>query len=146
MPTISPTFNNARSVGIHIYPLTAPILPQAVGQVLIQALFTAYIEFGGRPFGLASSFHHSVSSRAPNFDVEFELSATGNQTGEWTLTNSRIVETLSLLGYDYSNQQNVSSLVEYDFEVVIDVWMKSEVVIAKGSVKNKPSSDPTATA
>ncbi len=47
-----------------------------------------------------------------------------------------MVETLSLLGYDYSNQQNVSSLVEYNFDVVIDVWMQPEVVIAKGSVKN----------
>ena len=52
------------------------------------------------------------------------------------LTNSRIAETLSLLGYDYSNQQNVSSLVEYEFDVVIDVWMEPEVVIATGSLKN----------
>ena len=60
------------------------------------------------------------------------------------LTNSRIVETLSLLGFDYSNQQNVSSLVEYDFDVVIDVWMQPEVIIAKGSVKNVPASAPAA--
>ena len=54
------------------------------------------------------------------------------------LTNSRIVETLSLLGVDFANQQNVSSLVEYNFDVVIDVWMQPEVVIARGSVINLP--------
>lgn len=66
------------------------------------------------------------------------MSATGNQTGDYMLTNSRIVETLSLLGVDFANQQNVSSLVEYNFDVVIDVWMQPEVVIARGSVKNLP--------
>ena len=64
------------------------------------------------------------------------MSARGNQTGDFVLTNSRIVETLSLLGFDYSNVQNVSSLVEYEFDVVIDVWMQPEVIIASGSVKN----------
>lgn len=71
------------------------------------------------------------------------MSAKGNQTGDFVLTNSRVVETLSLLGFDYSNQQNVSSLVEYEFDVVIDVWMQPEVVIASGSVKNIPSEPVT---
>lgn len=72
--------------------------------------------------------------------------ATGNQTGDFVLTNSRVVETLSLLGFDYSNQQNVSTMVEYNFDVVIDVWMQPEVVIARGSVKNlEPPSEPAAT-
>lgn len=61
------------------------------------------------------------------------------------LTNSRIVETLSLLGFDYANQQNVSSPVEYNFDVVIDTWMQPEVVIAKGSVKNILSGSSGAT-
>lgn len=145
IPTIIPAPKSARSIGIHIHPLTAPILPQAVGQVLIQALFTAYFEFGSQPLALSNSFHHSVSSRVPNFNVEFEMSATGHQSGDNGLTNSRVVETLSLLGFDYSNQQNVSSLVEYDFDVVIDVWMEPEIIIAKGSVKNVPPSAPAAT-
>ena len=72
----------------------------------------------------------------PTFDVTFEMHAKGNQTGDYRLTNSRVVETLSLLGFDYSNQQNVSSLVEYNFDVVIDVWDQPEVIIATGSVKN----------
>lgn len=64
------------------------------------------------------------------------MSARGNQTGGNVLTYSRVAETLSLLGFDYSNQQNVSNLYEYEFEVVIDVWRQPEVVIATGSVKN----------
>lgn len=69
------------------------------------------------------------------------MSARGNQTGDLVLTNSRVVETLSLLGFDYSNQQNVSNLYEYEFEVVIDVWRQPEVVIATGSVKNTAHDD-----
>ena len=122
--------------------MSVPILPQAVGQVLIQALFTAFIDFGSQPQAVSNSFHHSVSSRIPNFNVEFQLAAKGNQTGDFVLTNSRIVETISMLGFDYSNQQNVSSLVEYNFDVVIDVWMQPEVIIASGSVKNIEHSVP----
>ena len=94
------------------------------------------MEFGSQPSALTNSFRHAVSSRLPSFNVEFQMSAKGNQTGDFVLTNSRIVETLSLLGFDYSNQQNVSSLVEYNFDAVVDVWMQPEVVIASGSVRN----------
>ncbi|CAD6591584.1 MAG: hypothetical protein ASARMPRED_005493 [Alectoria sarmentosa] len=145
IPTEIPAPNAARSVGVHIQPLIAPILPQAVGQVLIQALFTAYFDFGPTPLAVSNYFRHSVSSRLPNFNVEFEMSARGNQTGDFVLTNSRVVETLSLLGFDYSNQQNVSSYVEYEFDVVIDVWMQPEVIIASGSVRNIPSEPATST-
>ena len=107
-----------------------------MGQVLIQALFAAYNEFGSQPQAVSNSFHHIVSSRIPNFNVEFQLSAKGNQSGDYLLTNSRIAETLSMLGFDYSNQQNVSSLVEYNFDVVVDVWMQPEVIIASGSLRN----------
>ena len=64
------------------------------------------------------------------------MEAVGHQTGDFILTNNRVVETLSLLGFDYSNRQNQSSLVEYEFDVVLDVWKQPEVTIAKGSVRN----------
>ena len=67
-------------------------------------------------------------------------------TGEYIFTNTRVAETLSLLGFEYSNQQNTSSMVEYNFDVVIDVWQEPEVIIAKGSVKNIQEPDsPSAT-
>lgn len=141
IPTLTP-MNTARSIGIHIQVGTKPILPQAVGQLLIQAIFTAFVEFGSKPGEVSNTFHHAVSSRVPNFDVEFQLSARGNQTGDYILTNSRLVEVLSLLGFDYSNQLNASSMVEYSFDVVIDQWMKPEVIIAHGSVKNIVQSAP----
>lgn len=61
---------------------------------------------------------------------------THRTTGEYVFTNNRVVEVLSLLGFEYSNQQNASSMVEYTFDVVIDVWRQPEVVIATGSVRN----------
>lgn len=145
IPTVVPALDTARSIGVHIHPLNTPILPQALLNVLVQTLFTAYVELGSRPEAYSNSFHHTVRSRLPNFEVGFEMSATGNQTGDFMLTNSRIVETLSLLGFDYANQQNVSSPVEYNFDVVIDTWMQPEVVIAKGSVKNILSGSSGAT-
>ena len=110
-------------------------------------MYTAYIQFGQTPSAASNSFHHSVSSRVPNFNVLLEISPTTPRlAGEYVFTNSRIVETLSLLGYEYSNQQNTSSMVEYTFDVVIDVWQEPEVVIATGSVKNIEQPDtPSAT-
>lgn len=142
---VSPS-DAAKSVGIHIHSLTRPILPQAVGQCLIQALFTAYNDYGLTPSAASNNFHHSVSSRAPNFNVQLEMTPTAHQTtGDYVFTNRRVVETLSLLGFEYSNQQNASSMVEYTFDVVIDVWQQPEVVIARGSVRNIQDPDsPTA--
>ena len=145
IPTLVSPSNAARSVGIHIHPLTRPILPQAVGQCLIQALFSAYVDFGMLPTAASNSFHHSVSSRVPNFNVQLEMSPTGHRTtGDYVFTNNRVVETLSLLGFEYSNQQNVSSMVEYTFDVVIDVWRQPEVIIATGSVRNLQDPDTPA--
>ena len=73
------------------------------------------------------------------------MTAFGNQSGDFVMTNNRIVETISLLGFDYSNQQNVSSLVEYEFDVVVDVWKQPEVIIAKGWVKNVAHAGPEST-
>ncbi|KAM0800036.1 hypothetical protein BDR22DRAFT_889703 [Usnea florida] len=132
-----PPTNPARSVGIHIHPLTRPILPQAVGQCIIQAMYTVFVDFGQSPSAASNSFHHSVSSRVPNFNVQLEISPTTPRlTGEYVFTNTRVAETLSLLGFEYSNQQNTSSMVEYTFDVVIDVWQAPEVIIARGSVMN----------
>lgn len=126
----------ARSIGVRIHPLTTPILPQALTNVLVQTFHAAYIELGPKPDGLSGFFRHTVRSQLPKFNVEFQLVATGNQTGDFMLTNSRIADTLSLLGYEYANRQNVSNLVEYSFQIVIDTWMEPEVVIATGSIRN----------
>ena len=107
-------------------------------------MYTAYVDFGQTPSAASNLFHHSVSSRVPNFHVQLEISPTmPRTTGENVFTNTRVAETLSLLGFEYSNQQNTSSMVEYTFDVVIDVWGEPEVVIATGSVKNIQQPDPS---
>lgn len=105
-------------------------------------MYTAFIDFGQTPSAASNSFHHSVSSRVPNFHVQLDISPVSPQTtGENVFTNNRVAETLSLLGFEYSNQQNTSSMVEYTFDVVIDVWEEPEVVIARGSVRNVQDPD-----
>ena len=110
-------------------------------------MYTAFVDFGQSPSAASNSFHHSVSSRVPNFNVQLEISPTEpHLAGEYIFTNTRVAETLSLLGFEYSNQQNASRMVEYTFDVVIDVWQEPEVIIAQGSVKNIQEPDtPSAT-
>lgn len=90
------------------------------------------------PNALRDSFTYFEAS-SEFFNVGVTIAAVQNQT-RYGFTNDHAVTTLSLLGYEFSNQQNLSILVEYDFDVVVDQWMKPEVVIAKGSVYNAPSS------
>lgn len=92
------------------------------------------------PNALRDSFSYFEAS-SEKFNVGVTIAAVQNQTNNlYPFTNDHAVTTLSLLGYEFSNQQDLSSLVEYDFDVVVDQWMKPEVVIAKGSVYNAPSS------
>ena len=110
-------------------------------------MYTAFVEFGQAPLAASNDFHHSVSSRVPNFNVLLQITpTTPRTTGEYIFTNTRVAETLSLLGFEYSNQQNTSSMVEYNFDVVIDVWEQPEIIIARGSVMNTQEPDsPAAT-
>ena len=64
------------------------------------------------------------------------MSAAGNQTGDYVLTNSRIVTVLSLLGFEFSNKLDLGGLVEYDFDVMIYAWEQPSVIIAHGSMLN----------
>lgn len=128
-----------QSIGIKIYPRTAPITAQAVGGVLIQALTSAWNRYGLVPNALLDSFTYFQAS-SEFFNVEVTIAAVRNLSNtQYRFTNDHAVTTLSLLGYEFSNQPNMSNLVEYDFDVVVDQWLKPEVVIAKGSVSNAPS-------
>lgn len=130
---------SAQSIGIKVYPRTAPITAQAVGGVLVQALASAWNRYGLVPNALRDSFSYFEAS-SEFFNVGVTITAVKNQTNKlYTFTNDHAVTTLSLLGYEFSNQQNLSGLVEYDFDVVVDQWMKPEVVIAKGSLVNSAS-------
>ena len=127
--------NVAQSIGIKVQSRNTPILAQAIGGTLIQALYAAFNEFGSQPDTRRAAWSFAQSSE-PFFDVGVQITAVGNQTGRFMLTNSRIVTVLSLLGFEFSNQNDLSDLTEYDFDVVIDTWQKPEVVIAQGSLAN----------
>lgn len=63
--------------------------------------------------------------------------AVGNQTGDYIFTNRRLGQVISLLGFEYHNSVRMNiTIVELDFNVVIDEWLKPEVIIAKGSITN----------
>lgn len=129
----------ASSIGVKFKPSSIPIIPQAVGDVLIQALYTTYEEYGTQPSALHASFNHSVSAtgpRAPAYAARVQIMARGNQTGDYKLTTDRIAITLSLLGFDFAHNQNLTDLVEFDFDVVVDKWRSPEVVIAQGYLRN----------
>ena len=132
----------AQSIGIKTYPLTEPITAQAVGGVLIQALATAWNRYGLVPNEDRDIFTFSeASSQFFNVGITITASPQSNATGGHPFTNDHAVTTLSLLGYEFSNQQNLSDLVEYNFDVVVDKWMQPEVIIATGSIYNKPSNN-----
>ena len=129
----------ASSIGVKFKPSSIPIIPQAVGDVLIQALYTTYEEYGIRPSTLHASFNHSVSATgpsAPAYAARGQIMARGNQTGDYRLTTVRIAITLSLLGIDFAQNRNLTDLVQFDVEVVVDKWWSPEVVIGQGYLRN----------
>lgn len=129
----------ASSIGVKFKPSSTPIIPQAVGAVLIEALYTTYEEYGTRPSDFHASFNHSVSAKgpiAPAYAASVQIFAKENQTDDYRFTTDRLATTLSLLGFDFAQNRNLTDLVEFDFEVVIDKWRSPEVVIAQGYLRN----------
>lgn len=127
------------TLGVRFQPSSTPILAQAVGDVIIQALYSTYEDFGTEPHDRRLSFNHSVAARGrtgPTYAAGVHIVATGNQTGDYRFTNDRLATTLSLLGFDWAHQENLTDLVEYNFDVLVDKWRLPEVVIARGYVSN----------
>ena len=70
------------------------------------------------------------------FDAGISINVFKNVSSKYTLTNARLVTVISLLGFDFSEQTNFTSLSEYDFDVILDEWQKPEVRIASGTLEN----------
>lgn len=130
--------NVARSIGVRFKPRTTPILAQAVAGTITQAMWNAYDVYGLLPEAQRNSFSDEFTIRhgPDTFDTVVQISAQGNQTGPYVLTNYRMCRVLSLLGYDFSTHIDMTNLTEYDFDVVILEWDKAPVVIGKGSMTN----------
>ena len=128
------------TLGVKFHLTSTPMLAQAVGAVVIQSLYSVFHDFGATPDVYHPSFNHSVAATGPSgpeYAAGIHLAAIGNQTGDYVLTSGHIATTLALLGFDFSNQESLTNLVEYNFDVVISKWKFPEVVIARGYLKNK---------
>lgn len=130
--------NNARSIGVRFKPRNTRILAQAVAGTITQAMWNAYEAYGLLPTAQRNSFSDEFTIRhgPDTFDTVVQITAQGNQTGPYVLTNYRMCRVLSLLGYDFSTHINMSNLTEYDFDVVILEFDKAPVVIGRGYMAN----------
>ncbi|KAL8904361.1 MAG: hypothetical protein Q9207_003313 [Kuettlingeria erythrocarpa] len=129
-----------RSFGIRLYPRDVMILPQAVGGILTEAMYKAYRELGTQPLTASNGFQHDYSEMIEEkicFDVGINMSVNANLTGEYTMTNTRVVTVLSLMGFDFAHHEDMSSLREYNFEIFVDDTIRGETVLGHGSLVNQ---------
>lgn len=130
--------NAPHSIGIILHVGTVPILPQAVGGILSQALYKAFLELGPEPSSNTRVFEHDYSESFFSrvcFDVGVSMIATETQPGKYALTNARIATVLSLMGFDFSRQDNLGDLREYHFDIVVDEHM-NQTTIGHGLLRN----------
>lgn len=138
--------NEAGSFGIDFRPGNTSIKAQAVAGILTQALYEAYINDGYWPEKRRSLYDFPYVENAiipPLFSVRIRMVAVGNQTGDYVLTNRRVVLTLSLMGFSFAHEKDLMDLKEYAFDVVVTRGDKPQVVIARGSLTNNLPSPST---
>ncbi|KAL8759023.1 MAG: hypothetical protein Q9199_001045 [Rusavskia elegans] len=144
-PLLASASNEPHSFGIQFHPGTVPILPQAVGGIISQALYKAYIELGSAPLQGTRNFEHLYSEAAfarVCFDVGVTITATETRPGVYMMTNERIATILSLMGFDFSHQDNLVDLREYQFDVIVSN-PENTTIIGHGSLRNtKPINKP----
>ena len=105
--------------------------------MLMQSLYQAYNEFGAQPNELRSGYHHEEAAARPAYDVQILFESTNLTNAGFEFTNIRMVKVLSLLGFDYSLQKDLTYLMEYDFTVVIEPDIGTEQIIASGCLINR---------
>lgn len=128
----------AHSFGIAFHERNVPILPQAVGGILTQALYKAFVELGPQPLSISNNFEHDYSQVIESrvcFDVGVSVTASANMTGIYMLTNRRIATVLSLMGFDFARHQNLEDLREYNFDILVETEHNT-TVIGHGLLKN----------
>ena len=137
-PLLTSVPHDPHSFGIAIKPGTVPILPQAVGGIISQALFKAYLELGSAPLGTSSMFQHLYSESAfarVCFDVGVTIQATEAQSGLYVMTNRRIATVLSLMGFEFSHQDDLGDLREYTFDILV-TNNNGTTTIGRGTLRN----------
>ena len=124
-------------------------MAQAVAGILTQALYEAYVKDGLVPNQYRRLYDFPYVENGivpPAFSVGISMEGIGNQTGDYALTNRRIVTVLSLMGFNLAHEKDLNSLKEYAFDVVVKREGSPQVIIARGSLTNySPPPSPTAT-
>ena len=131
--------NVPHSFGIEFHYLKKPILPQAVGGILTQALYEIYSKSGLFPLQQRQNFFHQYAETSRSrvcFDVGVSIDATMNGTGLYALTNQRVAQVISLMGFDFSHQEDLNQLTEYKFDVVVKVGDTPQTIIGQGKMMN----------
>ena len=122
-------------------------MAQAVAGILTQALYEAYIKDGMVPNQFRPLYDFPYVENAfipPAFNVAIRMEGLGNQTGDYALTNRRIVSVLSLMGFNLAHEKDMNNVKEYTFDVVVTREGKPQVTIARGSLTNNlPSPSQT---
>lgn len=125
------------AIGVKFHPRSDKILPQAVAGVIMQSLYEAYYAFGSQPNSIRSAYYHEEVAAKPTYDVQILFQSNNLTDSAFEFTNLRMAQVLSLLGFDYSLQKDLTFLYEYDFSVVIEPNVGVEQVIATGSLVNR---------
>lgn len=145
---MSPRRNEPGSFGIEFYPRNVSIMGQAVVGILTQALYEAYERDGLAPETARPSYDFPYVENEvvpPAFNVGIRITAVGNQTGDFVLTNRRVVYILSLMGFILAHEKDLLNLKEYTFDVIVTRGDKPQVIIARGSLTNNDSPHPSRT-
>lgn len=131
-------FPRAHSFGIELHRGTVPMYPQAVGGLLTQALYKAYSQLGTQPLLYTSLFQHNYAEAMTAricYNVDLEVASEPAKRGPLGMNNKRIALVLSLMGFDFSHQDDLNMLREYSFNIVVET-QENRTVIGHGSIKN----------
>lgn len=131
-------FPHAHSFGIALHEGTVPMYPQAVEGLLTQALYKAFLQLGTQPLLYTKLFQHNYAEAMTAricYNVDLEVTSEPARPGPFGMTNKRIALVLSLMGFDFSHQNDLNQLREYTFDILVET-QENRTVIGHGSIKN----------
>ncbi|KAL8713296.1 MAG: hypothetical protein Q9220_002495 [cf. Caloplaca sp. 1 TL-2023] len=131
-------YGEPHSFGIALHVGGIPILAQATGGILTQAMYKAFLQLGPEPLTAANTFQHDYSETVTSrvcFDVQLTVTALESMKGIYMLTNRRVATVLSLMGFDFSHQDDLNALKEYSFDVLVETEAGA-TIIGHGFIKN----------
>ena len=138
-PALAPrAVGEPHSFGLRFYESAVPILPQAVGGILTQALWKAFVTMGPIPLSINNGFEHDYAEIIESkicFAVGVTVTPAANTTGIYRMTNRRVASVLELMGFDFAHHQDLSTLKEYSFDILY-TDEEGQNTIGHGTLRN----------